>query len=211
MAAITERLEAFKQKLNKTLNEKNKFTEILGQIEAKTGVNRLYIVSGAIVILALYLMIGYGAQFVCNFVGFIYPAYMSVKAVESASKDDDTQWLTYWVVYSCFHLIEFFSDIFLFWIPFYWFFKCCFLVWCFSDVSWNGSTTIYHKVIRPFILRHQDRIDAALDKAKDAAMDVYELVTGDTSHGNSNARELAQEVAADEVLKRATAGTLKED
>jgi len=47
----------------------------------------------------------------------------SIKAIESKEKDDDTKWLTYWVVYSTFHLLEFFTDIFLFWIPLYWFFK----------------------------------------------------------------------------------------
>jgi len=47
----------------------------------------------------------------------------SIKAIETKQKDDDTKWLTYWVVYSVFHLMEFFADIFLFWIPLYWFFK----------------------------------------------------------------------------------------
>jgi len=47
----------------------------------------------------------------------------SVKAIESVNKEDDTQWLTYWVVYSVFSLAEFFTDIFLSWIPLYWFLK----------------------------------------------------------------------------------------
>ncbi|PIO32095.1 hypothetical protein AB205_0116910 [Aquarana catesbeiana] len=43
----------------------------------------------------------------------------TVKAIESADKKDDTIWLTYWVVYGVFSVVEFFSDIFLFWFPFY--------------------------------------------------------------------------------------------
>ena len=44
---------------------------------------------------------------------------ISIKAIESYKKDDDTQWLTYWVVYGYFSIVEFFSDIFLSWFPFY--------------------------------------------------------------------------------------------
>lgn len=42
-----------------------------------------------------------------------------IKAIESPSKEDDTVWLTYWVVYALFGLAEFFSDLLLFWFPFY--------------------------------------------------------------------------------------------
>lgn len=46
--------------------------------------------------------------------------------------------------------------------------QCVFLVWCFLPISWNGSHILYYRFIRPFILRHQDRIDSALDGAKKA-------------------------------------------
>lgn len=46
-----------------------------------------------------------------------------IKAIESPCKEDDTKWLTYWVVYGVFSLGEFFSDIFLYWFPFYYAFK----------------------------------------------------------------------------------------
>ena len=39
-----------------------------------------------------------------------YPMYASFKAVESTNKADDTQWLTYWVVYACFTILECFTD-----------------------------------------------------------------------------------------------------
>lgn len=46
--------------------------------------------------------------------------------------------------------------------------QCIFLVWCFAPTEWNGSTTLYYRFIRPFILRHQDKIDKAVDEAKGA-------------------------------------------
>ncbi|CAG14436.1 unnamed protein product, partial [Tetraodon nigroviridis] len=42
-----------------------------------------------------------------------------IKAIESATKEDDTKWLTYWVVYGVFSVAEFFADIVLSWFPFY--------------------------------------------------------------------------------------------
>ena len=46
MAAVMQHIEAFKQKLDKALHEKNKFTDVLAQLEAKSGVRRLYLALG---------------------------------------------------------------------------------------------------------------------------------------------------------------------
>lgn len=69
--------------------------------------------------LIFYLLIGYGTLLLSNLIGFLYPAYASIKAVESSGKDDDTKWLTYWVVFSFITLIELPAAILLSWIPFY--------------------------------------------------------------------------------------------
>lgn len=51
------------------------------------------------------------------------PLSCRCKAIDSVEKDDDTQWLTYWVVYAAFGIVEYFTDILLSWIPFYFLLK----------------------------------------------------------------------------------------
>ncbi|NXV79707.1 REEP6 protein, partial [Atlantisia rogersi] len=85
-----------------------------------------------------------------------------IKAIESSNKEDDTTWLTYWVVYGVFSIAESFSDTFLYWFPFYYAGKCLFLVWCMAPVSWNGSQLLYKNIIRPCFLRHHHTVDNIL-------------------------------------------------
>ena len=66
----------------------------------------------------------------------------SCKAIESEDKSDDTLWLTYWVVFAFFGVMEYFTDILLWWIPFYFFLK----VRNHVDTSWYTlyGCTIVH-------------------------------------------------------------------
>lgn len=174
---MSAQVQAYVDQVEKLLHEKNKFTEILTLAEQKTGVKRLYLVAGGVAFFSLWLIFGYGAQLLCNSIGFIYPAYASVKAIESPPKSDDTKWLMYWVVFALFSVIEFFSDILLNWFPLYWLVKCAFLIWCFIPISTNGTNVIYNRVVRPVFLKHQGSVDNFLGKAGDAASNLVKKAT----------------------------------
>lgn len=146
-------------------------------------------IKGVIAVVTLWLMFGFGAQLLCNFIGFLYPAYRSIKALETSSKSDDTQWLMYWVVFSLFSVVEFFSDTVVGWVPFYWLIKCAFLLWCMSPLE--GSSVIYTRVIRPYFLKHESAIDDAVRKG-----------TGMATKITDAAVEKAKDFAAEQQLNK---------
>jgi len=159
-----EQLNYYRAQTEKELNK----IEVLNELERKTKVPKFFMVVGASIILVFLIMANIAAAFITNLTGFLYPAYASFKAIESKGTEDDTLWLTYWVVYSFFNLLEFFSDWLLFWLPFYFLLKLVFLVYLFHP-TYRGAVFIYSRFIRQFLGKYEKSIDRKASEVSKAA------------------------------------------
>lgn len=141
---------------------------LLQQAEEATKIPKEYLaISGSFLLLSL-VFFGIGAGSLCSIVGFVYPAYKSLLAIETPTRGDDTQWLIYWVVYCFFSMIEVFTDFLLYWIPFYYAFKLAFLLWAMMPQT-KGAKFLYDSFLKDFLKKNESKIDAALDDAKRTA------------------------------------------
>jgi receptor expression-enhancing protein 5/6 len=124
------------------LNADLKKIDAVKKLGEQAGFEPVYIVGGASLFAILVMYFLFGAGLLCNLVGFAYPTYASIKALETPETDDDKQWLTYWVLYAGFSIIEHFTDPVLYWIPFYFSIKLGLLLWMMLPGQ-RGATYIY--------------------------------------------------------------------
>lgn len=131
--------------------------EKLEEIEKKTGYHKVYFfLLFTNCIIGTIFLLG-GPKLATDLVSFVYPAYMSFKAIDSSNPTDDTQWLTYWVVFAFFSIMEsvaiFITDM----IPFYFFLKVAFFVWLYHP-KFLGAGIVYGSVIKPIVLPHLEEM-----------------------------------------------------
>lgn len=89
------------------------------------------ILSTSTAIAAFTVITGHGTSKLCNLAGFVYPLYMSLKALKTECTLDDSQWLTYWICFGSLNLFESLFGFLLKWLPYYHPTKMFFLLWCF--------------------------------------------------------------------------------
>ncbi|CAI0473458.1 unnamed protein product [Linum tenue] len=105
----------------------------------------------------------------CCSVGIVLPVYSTYQALEANDETQQRKWLIYWTAYGSFSLAEVFADKLLSWVPMYYHMKFAFLVWL-QLPSANGAEQLYRNHLRPFLLKHQARVDLLMNSAyKEAA------------------------------------------
>ena len=142
---------------------------------AKIGVDPGLLVTGVMFVIIFLVAVGVCGNLLVSIVGFLYPAYRSFKALESEDKADDTQWLTYWVVYAFFTVFDEMTSWILNLMPFYFMIKLVLMIWMFWPTT-NGALVIYKSVLAPFLRKYQDKIDKHVGKAEQSFDDSLKFV-----------------------------------
>ncbi|EJD55107.1 hypothetical protein AURDEDRAFT_109571 [Auricularia subglabra TFB-10046 SS5] len=124
---------------------------VLNNFEQRTQVPKTFAVLGTAGLLVLLLFINALALPVSNLLGWAVPAYLSFKAIETPATGDDTQWLTYWVVFGGFNFLESIAlRVVLYYFPFYFAFKTAFIIWLWLPQT-RGAQAVYVNALRPIL------------------------------------------------------------
>ncbi|KAI9246699.1 TB2/DP1, HVA22 family-domain-containing protein [Phascolomyces articulosus] len=153
------------------LDEQLSQIQYCNDFERLTGVPKTYVVLGAGGLFAIMIFFNIAGQLLTNFISWVYPAYASFKAIETPTPADDKQWLTYWTVIGFVQIIEYFSDMLLFWVPFYFLIKTVFVLWL-TLPQFRGAEIVYGRFIRPFLMEAQNDIDRHAHDLKQKASEI---------------------------------------
>ena len=123
------------------------------------------------------VMLGIGDQYITTAIAVAYPCFMSFLALESEGAADDKQWLTYWVVFGLFNILDHFAGFILTLIPFYYFLKLLFMVYLFHP-QLQGATTVYNTYILPTMKQYEKHIIAGEEAISNAAGKIASKIPG---------------------------------
>ncbi|KAJ5443249.1 hypothetical protein N7445_004362 [Penicillium cf. griseofulvum] len=147
MASFQERAQHSIAQLDKELSK----YPVLANLERQTNVPKVYVILGLVGVYFFLVFFNIAGEFLVNFAGFLVPGYYSLQALFTSSTKDDTQWLTYWVVFAFLTVIE--SAISAaYWFPFYYIFKFVLIMWMALPQT-SGAQVVFHSFLQPVLGR----------------------------------------------------------
>lgn len=147
MASFQDRAQHQIAQLDKELSK----YPVLNNLERQTSVPKVYAILGLAGIYFFLVFFNIAGEFLVNFAGFLIPGYYSLHALFTSGTADDTQWLTYWVVFAFLTVIESAINA-AYWFPFYYIFKFVLVLWM-ALPQFSGAQIVFHSFIQPLFAR----------------------------------------------------------
>ena len=154
---------------------------LLDTISQATGQPKARVLKGTMIMLVLFIVFGVGSSILTNLIGVAYPVFMSFYALESDGEDDDKQWLTYWVVFGLFNILDQFAGFILRFIPFYYVLKVASLIWLFHPAA-QGATYVFNEYIHPLWEEYGGKIEEAQREIENSIRDQANKLKDNVTH-----------------------------
>jgi receptor expression-enhancing protein 5/6 len=176
--------------------------ETVAKIEAKTGGVVIEHILGALEVLLLcMLFLGIGDSYISNLVGFVYPSVATLLALESTNKNDDTEWLVYWVVFSTFCLLDPFVEyMIIYWIPYFYPLKSAFLLWMMLP-QFKGANVIYKSLRKAALTGGDIKISKDDKETADAALSKVTSSASSSTTDDKNSKKSPKKDATSPMKK----------
>ena len=165
-----------------------KWQKQMNLIQEKTGIKGIFVILG-LVLCVIFVYFNIFDSIITNLVGTLYPAFWTIKSLEQNSVEEQKKWLTYWVVFGSFIIVDMGSPVIMKFIPFYFVLKILFLIWLFMPGS-SGCTIVYYLVVKKIFRYYEDKIESYVVGAKDYANDMF----NDSSLKNFQNKNLAKKI-----------------
>jgi len=150
-----EKLEPVVKKIDDAIAKYPSVTqyERFKDLEEKTGYPKaLFFLASCSIVILLILATG-GMKLASNLIGFLYPAYMSFKALDGGKcmDGDATQWMMYWIIFCSLNLVDETFTFLASSIPMYYYTKIALVVWLYHPKT-TGAQVIYSSAVRPYLM-----------------------------------------------------------
>lgn len=126
----------------------------LKKLQSNIGIPLTYIMCGGGFSLLMLIYLVSGVSALSNIICVVYPFYMSLKVLYKNSQEENLLYLSYWIWYAIFALLENIRITYLIlsFIPFYYYLKMMFFIYLYSPTM-KGSLFLYHKLLLPLTLK----------------------------------------------------------
>jgi len=142
----------------------------LVDLSKKLEVNSGLLLGAIMLVASLVFMILEGWAIMITILTVIYPALKSINAVQSKADSDDKVWLTYWMLYGLFNVLDTFLGWFFSFIPYWTWLRLGFFLFLILP-QFNGAHYVYTNFLQKFLKEHADQVKNWTDRFQQASDD----------------------------------------
>jgi len=157
---LRNKINENQEKIKRNFFDKMKFKEL--ELEKNIAISTNFILI-FISIFTFFILIGLCENFFSNLIAIFYPFISSLKSLETDTLDDDKMWLTYWVVFSFYFIVENIFGFILKKIPNYFFFKAGIFVYLHLPYT-RGAELVYRKLIKTTFIKCERNVDQLISE-----------------------------------------------